>query len=206
MASDVSSLEKIDNPWLRAFLAEPWNEIVLGQVLIRRGFELRHVADREVTELRPIRVNEVRLLANYTMEGKFRPLKSTPDLASGWILKANTPEELESALQDFYPNAVADIFAIRKDPSAATDYRTFTNRQTGMYRITTFLDDEGVARVIGIICNSICLKRRIWSVGKVPNDAEGSKSLIPCLEPCAIFMEAARKEVRALQEKSARSE
>jgi len=205
MPSDVSLLAKIENPWLRAFLCEPWEEIVVGQILIRRagdGFELRHV-ESSAGDLKPIRPMDARSVANFNATGAFRPLKSTPDLPTGWILRANSPEELELAMGYFYPNAVADWFAIQDGPAPVTDYRSFSNRQTGMYRITTFLDDAGVAEVIERTCNSICLKRRLWSVGQFPTDPPNLKSIIPCLEPCAILMEAARKEVRSLQEKSA---
>jgi hypothetical protein len=151
---------------------------------------------------KPVRPEDARTLANFNANGEFRPLKSTPDLPGGWILRASSPEELEVALNHFYPNALADRFAIQNG-ARPTDYRPFTERQSGMYRITTMLDDAGVARVIDRVCNSICLKCRLWTVGQLPPDAMNSKSIIPCLEPCAILLEAARKEVRTLQEKSA---
>lgn len=206
MPSDASLLAKIENPWLRAFLSEPWDQIVVGQILIRRGaegFELRH-AEAPSENLKPIRPSDARAIANFNAIGAFRPLKSTPDLPGGWILRTTSPDELELALSYFYPNAIADWFAIRNG-TPATDYRAFTSRQTGMYRITTFLDDAGVARVIEGACNSICLRRRLWTVGQIPTDPATAKTIIPCLEPCAVLLEAARKEVRALQEKSAAS-
>ena len=202
MPSDASLLEKIENPWLRAFLSEPWEEIVVGQVLVRRvgaGFELKHV---DGPAEKPIRPDDARALANFNAKGEFRPLKSTPDLPGGWIFRTTSPKELELALNHFYPNALADRFAILNG-ARPTDYRPFTARQTGMYRITTMLDDAGVARVIDRVCNSSCLKCRLWTVGQLPPDAVNSKSIILCLEPCAILLETARKEVRALQEKSA---
>ena len=202
MPSADSRPAKIENPWLRAFVSEPWEEIIVGQVLIRRvenGFELRHVAESGNRDLTPA---EARTVANFNAKGEFRPLKSTRDLPGGWIVRANSPEELEMALASFYPNAIADWFAIRNGIKP-TDYRPFTQRQTGMYRITTMLDDGGVIQVINRVCDAICLKSRLWTVDTLPPDAIDSKSLIPCLEPCAVFMEAARKEVRALQEKSA---
>jgi hypothetical protein len=206
MPSDASPLEKIENPWLRAFLADPWEETVLGQLIIRRkgmGFELRHKDDLTAENLKSIGLAEVRQLANFTADGKFRPLKSTPDLRSGWILSLQSPEDLEAALQTIYPNALADLYTFRNGTPPVTSYRDFTNRQTGMYRITTFLSDSDVARVIDNVCNTICIKYRLW-----PIEASSPTALRPsiapvCLEPCAIFLETARKEVRAMQEKSA---
>lgn len=202
MPSDASPLEKIENPWLRAFLAEPWEETVLGQLILRRkgsAFEVRHTDDLTETSLKPIRLSEVRHLANFNAEGKFRPLKSTPDLISGWILSLQSPEELETVLQTIYPNALADLHAFRTGSPPVTSYRDFANRQTGMYRITTFLSDSDIARVVDNVCNTICIKYRLWPIeGSAPNATRHSIAPI-CLEPCAIFMEAARKEVRALQ-------
>lgn len=207
MPSNDASLEKTENPWLRSFLSRLSDETVLGQLLIRRngsGFELHHKDDPASSNLKPLRLSEVRPLANFTAAKKFRPLKSTPDLATGWILTLQSSEELESALQAFYPNALADLHALQNSPPPITSYRDFTARQTGMYRITTFLKNEDVERVIQNVCHRICLKTRLWPI-------EGSQTVltrfesIPCLEPCAIFLESARKEVRALQEKFATS-
>jgi hypothetical protein len=200
MPSDASPPEKIENPWLRAFLAEPWEKIALAQVSIRRvdaGFELHHIDDS--SPKKQIRLADLRDLANFTASGEFRPLKSSPDLPLGWILRLHSTQELELALQTIYPNALADLHAIKTKSARPTDYRAFTARQSGMYRITTFLDDEGVARLIDRVCNRICLKRRLWSIGPRPSDPPAAELLIPCLEPCAILLEAARKEVRALQ-------
>jgi len=47
------------------------------------------------------------------------------------------------------------------------------------------------------------MKRRMWMVGELPPDASGEKSVIPCLEPCAILLEFARKALRIEQENEA---
>jgi hypothetical protein len=204
--SDASPRAPIENPWLRAFLAEPWDETILGQIIIRRkgpGFELRHTKNSAgaATELKSVRLAEVRQLANFNSEGKFRPLKSTPDLATGWILALQNPGELEYALQTFYPNALADIQTTRHWPPPITSYRAFTHRQTGMYRITAFLNDSEVARVIENVCNTICLKYRLWPIdGPTPTTSPHNFTNLVCLEPCAILLESARKQVRAIQE------
>lgn len=203
MPSDALPQEKIENPWLASFLSAPWEEITIGQVLVRRtggGFELRHADDAAAGDLKPVQPGDARAIANYNAAGEFRPLKSTRDLKQGWILRTQTPEQLEEALRHFYPNALADRFALSQNPPPITGYRAFAARQSGMYRITTFLADDGVADVIARTCSAICLKQRLWSVRSVPPDAPDAKSIIPCLEPCAIFLEATRKEVRARQD------
>ena len=211
MPSDASPRAQTDNPWLAEFVNARWNEVVIAQVVVKRtpgGFELRHVADEraEVGTLKAIRPNDARKIANFNSAGEYRPLKSTPDLPRGWLVRANSAEELEEALNHFYPNALADRFALNQNPPPITGYREFTARQTGMYRITTFLSDADLARVIENLCTTKCLKQRLWTSGEIPTDAPEKKSAIPCLEPCAILLEAARKEVRALQESGRNAE
>jgi hypothetical protein len=205
MPSDASPRAPNDNPWLNEFISARWDEVRIAEVMVKRtagGFELRHVRDERtpVGELKAARPSDARKIANFTATGEYRPLKATGDLPAGWMVRANSAEELEEALNHFYPNALADRFALNQTPPAITGYREFTARQTGMYRITTFLSDADLARVIENLCSAKCLKQRLWTSGKIPTDAPEKKSAIPCLEPCALLLEAARKEVRALQE------
>jgi hypothetical protein len=212
MPSDALPLEKIENPWLRAFLEQPWQEYcsagrmaVVGELVVLRQdneFNLRHGRDLQHWPLKEITLAEARTIANFTENGEFRPLKSKYGLQRGWIFKTSAPDEVADALQIFYPNALADRWhAVRAEFNGATTFRFFALRQTGMYRITKFLKEEDVKRVIGNVCNKTCFKQRLWTY-EWPLKQRVDMQKIPCLEPCAVFMEAARKEVRALQEKS----
>jgi hypothetical protein len=195
----------IVNPALEAFVAEMGLELILAQVLISTsgcGFELRHVEDRQraAADLKLVTTTELRKLAQVTGTGDFRPLKSAPNLQTGWRLVAGDTDELDFALQQLYPNAIADWFAARQPAPPITHYREFTNRQTGMYRITQHLTDSQAADVIRGCCERrLCLKRRLWSVAGLAADSLGAKSLIPCLEPCALLLESARKAARVGQ-------
>ena len=196
----------VNNPALTAFCAWLAPELGLAQVLVRRqatGFELRHVSDREVAAdaLQPAAVAALRALANHTATGAFRPLKSAPNLRTGWLCLAASETELEFALSQLYPGGVADWFAAQQSAPPVTHYREFTGRQTGMYRITTMLTDAQAAPVIRAGCDArFCLKRRLWTVDGLAPDAAAAKSFIPCLEPCAVMLEFARKAVRIEQE------
>jgi hypothetical protein len=198
------------NPDLAAFLAAWEEEIVFGQVLARRascGFALRHVADREAAEetLRLVQVGELRQLAQYTAEGVFRPLKSASNLRRGWRARPADGPTLALCLHHLYPGALADWFAAHPGTPPVTSYREFTARQTGMYRITATLADPVAAAVTVACCHpASCLKRRLWSVGELATDPPGDKSIIPCLEPCAILLEFARKAGRWEQERAAK--
>ena len=182
------------------------DDLVLGQVIIRRaerGYELRHEADRTrpAAELRLVPVIELRDLAQFTAGGAFRPLKSAPNLRTGWRTSMGSKAELEAALSHLYPGAIADWCAARQPSPPVTPFREFTERQTGMYRITAMLDDGQAAQVTSACCDRrFCLKRRLWTVGALKSDEVEEKSIIPCLEPCAILLEFARKAMRLEQD------
>lgn len=193
------------NPAVESFAAEIDPELVLAEVLIlrvTRAFELRHVGDRSVpaTQLNLLAISELRALTQSTVTGAFRPLKSAPSLRRGWRTTAANANEIGLALQHLYPNAVADWFAAGQTPPPITHYREFTNRQTGMYRITQLLTDLQAGAMIRACCDpKVCLKRRLWSVQGLEIDAPEAKSLIPCLEPCALLLEFARTVARLQQ-------
>jgi 4Fe-4S iron-sulfur cluster binding domain/DR2241 stabilising domain len=207
-ALDCGPMVAIENPALKAFVAQVGDEVTLAQVLIRRsggGYELRHVQDRDhaAESLRTVRPTEARLLAQFTSAGEFRPLKAAPTLQAGWRMLAATDTELELALGDLYPGALADWHAAQTSSPPVTNYRACTERQSGMYRITAKLTDVQAAEVITWGCGATqCLKRRLWTVTGLQPDPPGNKSLIPCLEPCAVLLELARKAARAGQKET----
>jgi hypothetical protein len=197
------------NPALEWFTHWFGNELALGQVRIGRtetGFELRHVDDWPLPadQLKTVAVDQAREIAQFTDSGAFRPLKSAPTLRRGWRIVAASDEELGATIDRLYPGAIADLYATLRQPAPITDYREFTARQTGMYRITNLLDDSNAAAVVEKCCaREFCLKRRFWDVASHAPEDPGRKSVIPCLEPCAILLEYARKVVRAMQHENA---
>jgi hypothetical protein len=196
-------MNPLANPAQTAFLAALRNEFLFCQVVIRRdadGFILRHVADTSAPaeSLRSIRLSDARALAQTTASGAFRPLKSAPNLPSGWQLELRQENILFDTLSMLYPGAVADWFAAQSQHPPVTNYREFTARQTGMYRITASLGSAPARAAFSACCHEdFCLKRRLWTLeGLSPDDAAARKSVIPCLEPCAIMLEFARKVAR----------
>jgi hypothetical protein len=193
----------IPNPALDAFITRVAPEIVFAEVLVRKvptGFDLRKAADRDAPSLRLVSTDELREIAQFTEHKQFRPLKSAPTLRCGWHFLARNSSELEFALQCLYPAAIADWFAAQQPNPPITHYRDFTARQTGMYRVTAMLNDEQVAHVARAGCyKRFCLKQRLWTVEGLPADNAADKSLIPCLEPCAVLLEFARTVARIEQ-------
>lgn len=197
----------VSNPALRAFEKQIAQEWIVAQLLIRRdpeGFELRHAEDSEAPaeSLRLVPVKDLRQIAQFTATGAYRPLKSAPTLQRAWRSHAADSAELEHALNCIYPGAIADWYAVNgPSPAKVTHFREFTERQSGMYRITAKLSDAQAARVIRAGCHrSVCLKRRLWTVAGLSPDPEADKSAIPCLEPCPLLLEFARKAMRLEQE------
>ncbi len=198
--------DRFRNPALDWFVQWFAKELVLGQVCICRmedGFELRHLDDRqlEADQLKTVTAEEAREIAQLSESGVFRPLKSAPTLRRGWRIVAGSDEDLGTAVDRLYPGAIADLYATLQRPPPITDYRELTARQSGMYRITHFLDDSDAAAVVRKCCaREFCLKRRFWDVADHAPEDPGQKSVIPCLEPCAILLEYSRKVVRAMQQ------
>jgi hypothetical protein len=201
-------MKTVGNPALEAFVVQIRDEFLLAQVLIRRiegRFELRNVGDRERKDLNDVK--DSKTVAQFTEAGAFRPLKSAPNLRRGWRMEAGDWEELGLALNYLYPGAVADWYAVRSGNAQPTHYREFTQRQTGMYRITAMLSDKSAAEATRACCDrKFCLKQRLWTVSGLAPDDENEKSAIPCLEPCAIMLEFARKVMRMEQETMNQSE
>ena len=193
------------HPALERFASQLGNELVLGQVLITRrehGYELRHADDASLpaAELRLLRTDELRAWAQTTASGAFRPLKAAPNLRGGWRSLAATDSALGSALDRFYPGAIADWAAAQSEQPPITHFHEFVNRQTGIYRVAQRLTDPQAAQVIRAGCEAgFCLKRRLWTVDGLAPDPAGEKSLIPCLELCAVLLELARQASRLEQ-------
>ena len=201
-------MSRLLNPALEAFLETVKPELVFAQVRIRRqpgGFELSHVDDvHPATALKKVATGDARTLAQYDENRAYRPLKSAPDLRRGWRIVVADPQELWDVMNQLYPGALGDWFAMRGGQARVTHYREFVERQTGMYRITAMLTDAQAGRVARACCAArFCLKRRCWTVEGLAPDAPAEKSLIPCLEPCAVLLEFARTSMRLEQQDKA---
>lgn len=190
------------HPALAEYLELHGDHVLLVEVRIRKtpgGFELRHVRDANLPaeSLKKQALDQLRALALTTSASAFRPLRCAPTLRDGWLCEVRSLRELELALHHLYPGALADWWHARTHPSAAISYKTFTARQTGMYRITATLSEASLDLATRSQCAPrFCLKQRLWSApGCEPEDAK-AKSAIPCLEPCPMFMEFARVVAR----------
>jgi len=188
-----------ENPAIAALAERIDPEFIWGQVGIRRNgggsFELRHVDDAKADTgaLGQVQPADLRALAETDALCQFRPLKAAPNLRSGWLCEANGLTELETALRNLYPGSVADWYALELGQAQPTSYHKFTERQTGMYRITAKLTSLQAKPAAEACCHALsCLKQRRWSMDDLPVEDTTHKSVLPCLEPCALMLEFAR--------------
>ena len=201
---DTDMAEPTD-PATEAFLRQLTDRFVFVEVVfLRRGdaFELRHVADTdaEAASLTAIDVGDLRALAQTTRDGAFRPNKAAPNLRRGWRCEAPGTARLEAALRHLYPGGLADWAAARTAPPPATHYRETAARQTGLYSITQILPDALAAEATRACCDAgSCLRRRLWTAPGAEADPEAAKSAMPCLEPCALLLDLARRAMKLEQ-------
>jgi sirohydrochlorin cobaltochelatase len=181
--------------------------LLIGEILLGRDFSLRHVADADCTDLISyFSAIDARALARYDEEGNFRPLKTAPNLRKGWLLQVTSLEEMELALEFFYPSALGLWLSSIQGRLHPTSLRETLDRQTGMYRVTRSLTPQQASELIARTCTSHggCLRTILWDLASgVPIHTLPAEKLslaflppdrIPliCRELCNLVVAAAR--------------
>ena len=196
--------------------------LCMGEILIRRAetveFDLRHRDDAGRADLAARSDPEAAAdLAHYDDAGKYRPLKTAPNLRHGWQLLLRDAVEVRRALDSFYPGRVAAFVAHVRGILAATTLRETLERQSGMYRVAAAITMEQADDLVGRFCSSSgsCLRTIRWNY-----DASGApaSSLLPaakfdpahdqtgrgestipllCQEACCLLVAEARNIVKA---------
>ncbi len=140
-----------------------------GQILVQRtgagGFTLCHRDDENARDLKIFQKPDDALeIARYDDAGKYRPLKTAPNLCHGWRMEVIDLGELRRALDYFYPGRLAVLAAWTEDRLSPTPLRETLDRQSGMYRIAAKISNEQVDDVVGNFCKSDggCLRTILW--------------------------------------------
>jgi sirohydrochlorin cobaltochelatase len=192
-----------------------------GQIFIQRtgsgGFVLCHRDDENAHDLKGFQKPEDALeIARYDDAGKYRPLKTAPNLRHGWRLEVVDLGELRRALDYFYPGRLAVLAAWTKNRLSITQLRETLDRQSGMYRVAAKVSDEQIDDVVGDFCksNGGCLRTILWKRDahdtipstKLPpekfdpaRDQTGrGENTIPllCQEACNLLVNECRKAVK----------
>lgn len=190
-----------------AWVAEAPGGRKFGQLLVRslgEGYELRHVEDAETEGLQVCEdPRKAREISKLTGAGEYRPLKSSPNLRRGWVLRVKDDRELAVAMGYFYPAGVVHWHLERKGTLDLTNFRENAARQSGIYGRIRHLSDEGVRNAARACCDdSVCLKRTLWDVDEeTPLEMERGHGELPCPEPCSVFVSFARR-VRMFERES----
>jgi sirohydrochlorin cobaltochelatase len=198
----------------------------IGQLLIERtnngGFVVCHREDESGARLENFRKpGDAVEIARYDDAGKYRPLKTAPNLRHGWRLEVVDLEELRRALDYFYPGRLAMLAASTENRLSTTSLRETLDRQSGMYRVAAKISDEQIDDVVGDFCKSDggCLRTILWKRdphGAVPStklplgkfvpehDQTGrGENAIPllCQEACNLLVAECRKVVKVETDK-----
>ena len=162
----------------RVLDAELTDRFHFGQILVRKtngGFVLSHCGDETRKKLKTFQSAEDAIeLSKFDDSGNYRPLKTAPNLARGWRLELARPEELQRALDYFYPGRLAVFLAWKTGRLHTTPLRETLDRQSGMYRVAAKISDDQIDNVVGDFCRSDggCLRTILWrrdQLGTIPS-------------------------------------
>jgi sirohydrochlorin cobaltochelatase len=203
---------------LAAALSDPCR---IGEILIRKdksdGFVLCHRDDEGRDKLQHFQKAEDAIeMAKFDDAGRYRPLKTAPNLRHGWRLEVVDLAGLRLALDYFYPARLAMLAAWKEEELKTTPLRETLDRQSGMYRVATNISDKQLDALLGDFCSSDggCLRTIMWQrdvSGAVPStklppekfepvyDQTGrGEEAIPllCQEACNLLVNECRKMVK----------
>ena len=153
----------------RVLEAELTYRFHFGQILVQKtnegGFVLSHCGDETRKKLKTFQSAEDAIeLSKFDDSGNYRPLKTAPNLAHGWRLELARLEELQRALDYFYPGRLAVFLAWKTGQLHTTPLRETLDRQSGMYRVAAKISDDQIDNVVGDFCRSDggCLRTILW--------------------------------------------
>ena len=198
-------------PWLQSKLAD--GSLRIGQVQvtsINGGFDLRHAEDDGLSGLT---VHEgwqaARELCKLDAEGQFRAWKTAPNLKRGWQLLVPDPENVQLALDIFYPAAIGLAREEEEGSLQPVQLRENLARQTGMYRFANGIRDDQANEMVLRCCDTQtkCLRRITWGITvdqplSAGAEAKAAKTELPgslpllCVEVCPHLVGEARKIAR----------
>jgi len=138
----------------------------IGEIRVNPGIELHHRSDAERADLEIFESPEAaRRLALYDEAGKYRPLKTAPNLRRGWRMRLASTDDLRLALDYFYPAALGTWLAFLREELEPVPLRATLARQTGMYRVTQLLSDEQAEELLAAtVSPEATLAVALWEI------------------------------------------
>lgn len=184
--------------YLRRLLAR--GAFRIGQIRVASDLSLCHADDTDRPGLREFHdPHDAIEIARHDDEGRYRPLKTAPDLRHGWRLVLRNENEVLLALDFLYPAALGTAELAERRALAPVDLRQTLSRQTGMYAVTKNLTGAQANALVGGFCHAGCLRRILWRIS--PEDAPPSPMDVPappllCAEACHLFVARAREVLK----------
>ncbi|MGI8820894.1 MAG: DR2241 family protein [Chthoniobacterales bacterium] len=178
--------------WIAA--APFWIGEIDGERLRDDEFVLCHRDDAHKRELISYSSpDDAAEISRFDDAGRYRPLKTAPNLRRGWRLRLSGIAAVREALDLFYPGRLAAYAAWREERLIATPFRSALERQTGMYRIAVKIGDAAADEVVAGVCRSDggCLRTILWA-----RDAAGAPAsmLLPAQKSEPAFDQTGRGE------------
>lgn len=192
-----------------------------GQISIEvredEGFVLAHRDDAGRHDLLShSQPEDAAAIARFDDAGKYRPLKTAPNLKHGWRLVLKNLAELRIALDLLYPGRLTAFVAWENNELTATPLRETLERQSGMYRAAAKISEEAADALVGNFCRSDggCLRTILWRRDRLcavassqlpPEKFDPSydqtglgEAVLPllCQEACNLLVAEARKVVK----------
>lgn len=199
---DLDRAERAFCRWLEAGgestspapVRRPWGELAITVTPGADGprYAIRHRDDRGVptTELDRLQTPAaVRELTGVDEGGNHRPLRTARTLPRGWLADGLDREDAVRTVRAVYPASIDHWYRERAGTLDVTSFESVVDRQAGRYRGLDAIEREPLEATVEACCGD-CVRRRTWPVdGVEPERADGA---VPCPEPCAFLLEAAR--------------
>ncbi|MEJ6581101.1 MAG: DR2241 family protein [Akkermansiaceae bacterium] len=195
-------------------LASGINQI--GQIrILQNPLRLHHLDDSDLDSLEVHTVpDDAREISLYSDKGEYRFTKGELSLKRGWIFKLESIDDLRRTIDLFYPASLGLWQAHEAGNIRIQDLREKLNRQSGMYRHSRNVSDQGAQELVQCLCgpSNKCVKKILWNIDEnLPlDDSEASRfkgivgdadkgTAIPmvCQEACNFFVAEARKKSKA---------
>lgn len=111
----------------------------------------------------------------------FRPLASSQDLPSDWIVPVNDMYHIPAIIETIYPGALADWSAQLKAQFLAESFLAVMQRQQGAFRALRTIDFATQTQFVSSVCGR-CIKYPSWRQKDTVSDS------IACSTPCNLFL------------------
>ena len=151
------------------------------------GFAICHRDDVGRTDLKIHDIDDSVEIAKFNGDGKYRPLKTAPNLRHGWKIFARDLLQVEKVIDAIYPGRLAALHAFNSGHLTTTPLRETLNRQSGMYRVAARISDEQIDGLVGNFCRSDggCLRTILWkrdASDKIPSSRLPPEKFDPAVD------------------------